>query len=89
MLNLTNNGSKEKDLDLMDKESKEKQKGKGKGLSSPAMAIAWRLNYDNSEAILGKNKREVVPSEEVANGGRLRGIFSSVTLFIYVFLNIL
>ncbi|KAI0436151.1 trypsin-like cysteine/serine peptidase domain-containing protein [Xylaria telfairii] len=43
------------------------------GPSHP-MAVAWKLDAGFSEAILGKNPRDVVPPEEIMLGSYLRGV---------------
>ncbi|KAI0531556.1 trypsin-like cysteine/serine peptidase domain-containing protein [Xylaria digitata] len=47
---------------------------------SPPMAVAWKLGAGFSEAILGKNPRDVVPPEEIMPGSLLRGVMKIISV---------
>lgn len=47
----------------------------GKSPSSLKKAVAFALNAHYTEGLLGENKREKVPSEEIAPGSDIRGIY--------------
>jgi hypothetical protein len=71
-------------LNLVDKEPKEDVNRNGKEPCSATTAVLWELKSDWPEHIFGDNEREVVSGEKVAVGGHLRGIFSRLTLVIYI-----
>ncbi|RYP43084.1 hypothetical protein DL768_010099 [Monosporascus sp. mg162] len=52
-----------------------------KKLPSPPKAVAWPLRPDASEAILGKNPRNVVAMKEMAYNGPLRGVVKIISKF--------
>ncbi|KAI0195295.1 trypsin-like cysteine/serine peptidase domain-containing protein [Xylaria flabelliformis] len=51
------------------------------GWPSRPMAVAWKLDGGFSEAILGKNPRNMVPSEEIMPGCHLRGVIKIIANF--------